>query len=82
MSDTRTVVTLVNLNQAVPRQVVVQGGAYGEHRIESVQVNGKKLAVNGTSFIAQLAPGAGTSLTLTMKRYSEKPTAAFPEGGR
>jgi hypothetical protein len=82
MSDTRTVVALVNLNQAVPRQVVVQGGAFGEHRIESVQVHGKKLAVNGTSFIAELAPGTGASLTLTMKRYSEKPNAAFPVGGR
>jgi hypothetical protein len=80
MTDTRTVVTLVNLNQTTPRSVVVQGGAYGEHRIESVQVNGATFAVDRTSFTARLAPGAGAAFTLTMKRYSEKPTQAFPEG--
>ena len=36
MSDTGTVVTLVNLNTTTPRTLVVQGGAYGEHVIESV----------------------------------------------
>jgi len=82
MTDTRTVVTLVNLNQTTTRSVVVQGGAYGEHRIESVQVNGAKFAVDRTSFTARLAPGAGAAFTLTMKRYSEKPTQAFPEAVR
>ena len=36
LSDTRTTVTLVNLNPSQARRVVVQGGAYGEHLIESV----------------------------------------------
>src|SRR5262245_9359043 len=82
MTDTRTVVTLVNLNQTTPRRVVVQGGAYGEHRIESVLVNGAKFAVGRTSFTTQLAPGAGAAFTLTMKRYSETPTQDFPAGVR
>src|SRR5262249_8760657 len=82
ITDTRTLVTLVNLNQTTPRNVVVQGGGYGEHRIESVQANGAKFAVDGTSFTARLAPGAGAALTLTMKRYSAKPTQAFPEAVR
>ena len=42
MTATSTRVTLVNLNQASARTVVVQGGAYGEHRIESVQSNGRR----------------------------------------
>jgi hypothetical protein len=82
MTDTVTAVTLVNLNPA-PRTVVVQGGAYGEHRIESVATNGangKRIPVNGTAFTVTLAPGAGDKLTLTMKRYAETPTAAFPAG--
>jgi hypothetical protein len=78
MSDTRTVVTLVNLNKMEPREVVVQGGAYGEHQIESVQVRGQTSPVNGVHFTANLAPGAGATLTLKMKRYSERPTATFP----
>ena len=37
LSDTQTTVTLVNLNPSQPRRVVVQGGAYGEHQIVSVE---------------------------------------------
>jgi hypothetical protein len=82
MSDTGTVVTLVNLNKTTPRQVVVQGGAYGEHQIESVQVGGRSFSVNDSHFTANLAPGAGASLTLKMKRYSERPTETFPSSVR
>src|SRR5262245_47708190 len=79
MTDTRTVVTLVNLNPVSSRAVVVQGGAYAEHRIESAEVNGEVVAVNSQSFTVKLGPGAGSQLTLKMKRYSEKPSVAFPE---
>jgi hypothetical protein len=82
MTDSRTVVTLVNLNRTAAREILVQGGAYAEHRIESVQRDGKTTSVNGTAFTVKLAPGAGSSVTLAMKRYSEKPTETFPEGIR
>ena len=36
LSDTRTTVTLVNLNPSQPRTVIVQGGGYGEHQLLSV----------------------------------------------
>src|SRR5262245_4982990 len=79
MTDTQTVVTLVNLNQTAPRSIVVQGGAYGEHRIEAVEVNGNLVSVKGSSFTVDVAPGAGASIMLRMKRYSERPTVSFPE---
>ena len=79
MTDTGTVVTLVNLDKGSGRDVVVQGGAYGEHRIESVEVAGKSVAVGKRSFNVRLAPGAGSKITLRMKRYSEQPTVTFPE---
>jgi len=78
MTDTGTVVTLVNLDKASSRDVVVQGGAYGEHRIESVEVAGKSVAVGKRNFNVRLAPGAGSKITLRMKRYSEQPTVSFP----
>ena len=78
LTDTRTVVTLVNTNASQPRSVIVQGGAYGEHRIDAVQQGGKTQRVGSPTFAVTLAPGAGAKLALTMKRYSEKPTAAFP----
>ena len=64
----------------VARTVVVQGGAYGEHRIESVDTGGKTFPVNGRSFTVRLAAGAGARLVLRMRRYSERPTELFPEG--
>jgi len=82
IGDSRTVVTLVNLNEKAPRSIVIQGGAYREHRIESAQVNGETLSINSPSFTLKLAPGAGTKLTLNVKRYSEKPTEVFPEAVR
>lgn len=78
LGDTSTVVTLVNLSPTAARTVVVQGGAYGEHRIETVEVNGKVLSVGERDFTVRLAPGAGARLALTMKRYASPPTIKFP----
>jgi hypothetical protein len=78
MTDTTAKVTLVNLNKGTARSVVVQGGAFGEHRIESVTLNGKTVPVHGKNFTVNLAAGAGGTLTLNMKRYALKPSEAFP----
>ena len=78
MTDTSTVVTLVNLNATTPRTLVVQGGAYAEHRIESVDWNGRGVAVGKPTFTVTLNPGAGGKLTLKMKRYASDPTVKFP----
>jgi hypothetical protein len=82
MTATSTSLTLVNLNQAAARTVVVQGGAYGEHRIESAQANGQSYPIGRPNFIVRLAPGAGARFTIAMNRYSEKPTEVFPEALR
>jgi hypothetical protein len=78
MSDTGTTVTLVNLNTTTPRTLVVQGGAYAEHLIESVEWNGKTIPVGKPSFTVTLNPGAGGKLALKMKRYASDPTVKFP----
>ena len=78
MDHTRTVVTLVNVSSTQPRTVIVQGGAYGEHRIESVEVGGRKSAVNGPTFTVRIEPGAGAKLALQVRRYSEAPTIRLP----
>ena len=50
--------------------------------MESARANGQTVRVNSPNFTVRFAPGAGASLTLTMKRYSEKPTEVFPDGVR
>ena len=61
-----------------PRTVIVQGGAYGEHQIERVSLQGGQKAVGGRLFKVQLAPGAGAKLTLNFKRHANQPTLALP----
>ncbi len=78
LEDDRTVVSLVNLNATAPRTVVVQGGGYGEHQILSAAVHGRTTPIDAREFTVELAPGAGATLTLTMKRYANQPTAKFP----
>ena len=78
MTDTGTVVTLVNVSTDQPRTLVVQGGAYAEHLIESVDWNGKSIPVGKPTFTVTLAPGAGGKLALRMKRYGADPTVKFP----
>jgi hypothetical protein len=72
------VVTLVNLNPVEPRTVVVQGGAYGEHEIAEVRQGDITMAVGSPHVTVRLAPGAGSTLALRMKRYANQPTLAFP----
>jgi hypothetical protein len=78
MSATETDVTLVNISQVESRTVVVQGGGYGEHKIASATTNGQTLDVDASACTVRLAPGAGASITLTMRRYANNPTLQFP----
>ena len=73
-----TSLTLVNLNQAESRTVIVQGGAYGEHQCMSVLLNDKEIPVNHPFFTVHLVPGAGSRLTIKMKRYANQPTLKHP----
>ena len=78
LSDTETVVVLVNTNPLVSRTLIVTGGAYAEHQIESVRVGGQTYTVDHSSFTVKLAPGCGARFTLQMKRYANQPTLALP----
>jgi hypothetical protein len=75
-------VTLVNISPSVAHSVIVQGGAYGEHQIESVTFEnggGKTTtAVDAATLPVRLAPGAGARLTLKMKRFANDPTLSMP----
>ena len=78
LEDTSTTVTLVNTDQVSARRVIVQGGAYAEHRFDAVTINGEKVDVDGTWFAVDLAPGSGATLQIDTQRYASQPTFAFP----
>ncbi|MBC2665344.1 hypothetical protein H7F51_07415 [Novosphingobium flavum] len=77
LGDRQTEVTLINLGPS-SREVIVQGGAYAEHRIDSVRIGSEQRAVGGRHFPVRLEPGCGARLTLAMTRYANRPTLAFP----
>jgi hypothetical protein len=71
---------LVNLNQSEERELIVQGGAYGEHEFVSATTgdDDKVDLEDGSTFRVRLAPGAGGAIEIEMKRYARQPTFAFP----
>ncbi len=78
LSAGEATVSLVNLDQVRGRTVIVQGGAYGEHRVTGVTVDGRTTPVNRSSFSVRLAPGCGAKLVVKADRYANQPTFAFP----
>ena len=75
---TSTGITLVNISPLSSRTVIIQGGAYGEHRFADVTVSGEKTRINSSTFTVELAPCSGAHLALTTKRYANAPTMNFP----
>ncbi|MFH1571240.1 MAG: hypothetical protein ABIL09_24845, partial [Gemmatimonadota bacterium] len=84
MTDDAVTVSLVNVSPVHARTVVVQGGGYGEHRLERVTVNGQTVEVkaagpaDGSAFAVRLEPGCGARLDLRQKRYANRPTLQLP----
>jgi hypothetical protein len=71
-------VTLVNVNQLFPRTLIIQGGAYGEHQIVAASGAGPETRADASRVQIRLAPGAGATLTLRLKRHVNQPTFALP----
>ncbi len=78
MAESEVVVSLANVSPLEAREVVVQGGGYAEHQIESATVGGATVPIDHSHFTVRLAPGAVGRLTLTLRRYANQPTLAFP----
>ncbi len=70
--------TLVNTSPLHPRDLIVQAGAYAEHRFQSVTVNGKTTPIDGPSVSLRLQPGCGSRLVFSMRRYAGQPRLAMP----
>lgn len=78
MTDQTVTVSVVNLNPAERRSLVIQGGGYAEHQLVAVNVNGTRTPIDSSSFNVILEPGSGTTLEIEMNRYVNQPTMDFP----
>ncbi len=65
---------LVNLHPVEARRVVVQAGAYGEHRFTNVRSGGTELRVAGQRFEVVLEPGSGGTLEIGMDLFANQPS--------
>lgn len=66
-------VRLVNLDTIQERRVIVQAGAYGEHRFTDVRAGDASLRVGGDRFEVLLEPGAGGILEIGMDLFANQP---------
>jgi hypothetical protein len=78
MTDDSVTLTLVNLSQTESRDVIIQGGAYGEHQLKAIAVDSVFLPLNSSTVTIRLAPGCGQQLSIGMKRHANRPTLKFP----
>jgi hypothetical protein len=85
----RTVLQLVNLNPLESRRVIVQAGTFGEHNFTTVKYQrleknapvDQAVEVNGKFFEVALEPGCGITLDMGVRRYTNRPSYAFPWHG-
>jgi len=78
ITDTTTTLSLANVNQVSPRQVIVQAGAYGEHQVASVEFNGDEYPVDRSFFTVELRPGTVSKIVIRLNRYVNQPTFTHP----
>jgi hypothetical protein len=71
-------VSLVNVSQVAERTVLVQAGAYAEHRFRSVSTDAGETPLDGTTFAVRLEPGCGVRLKVAMSRFVNPPTLSAP----
>ncbi len=69
----RVRVRLVNLDPIEARRVIVQGGAYGEHRFTEVRIGQASTPVAGNRFEVLLEPGSGGVLEIGMALFANPP---------
>ncbi len=75
--------TLVNLSPHQTRELIVQAGAFGEHRFTRVIAEGhdQSTAIDASHFDVVLRPGCETSLEIGMELHCHTPSCAFPWHG-
>ena len=76
---------LVNLHPTQARDVIVQGGAFGEHQVtrvrQIVHYPHQFHTVGAKCFQVRLGPGAGGRLEIDLARFANPPSYAFPWHG-
>ncbi|MDA0746271.1 MAG: hypothetical protein O2954_07115 [bacterium] len=78
MDDDTVTLNLVNVSPVADQTLIVQAGAYAEHQVTGVEVDGKTHALDSPFFTVHLAAGTGSRMVIRMRRYVNQPTFVFP----
>ena len=85
----RVGIQLVNLSRTETRNVIVQAGAFGEHRFAEVQfqttdqegLSERTVPVDSKYFVVELPPSTSIRLEGGIQRFVNQPSYAFPWHG-
>jgi len=69
---------LVNLNRGEERRVIVQAGAFGEHRFTSATVGGSTTALDSKYFEIALPAGSSIAVECGLNRFANQPSYEMP----
>lgn len=84
LADTQVTLRLVNTDQQNDKAVIIQAGGFREHQFEQVMKVDEQGAIQSTYDVfsewlrVDLGKGAGTRLTITMRRYVNRPSYETP----
>ena len=78
MTDATTTLSLANISPVNPRKMIIQAGAYAEHQINSVELDGEIIAVNGSFITLELRPSTVSTIVMRLERYTNQPTFSHP----
>jgi hypothetical protein len=72
---------LVNLNRSESRRVLVQAGAFGEHRFTSATHEGNTVPVDSQYLKVTLPPSGSIQVQCGLDRFANRPSYALPWHG-
>jgi hypothetical protein len=72
------VLTVINTSPAHSHTLIIQGGAFGEHRFTSVSAGDETTAIDSNQFELELPPAAGITMKIDMDRYALNPAYRWP----
>ncbi len=70
--------TLCNLHTSQKRELIIQGGAYGEHEIDAILLHGDRLPVGSRWMHLSLTPYSLEKLVVFLRRQVFAPTLEVP----
>ncbi|MDR0730052.1 MAG: hypothetical protein LBF63_00155 [Treponema sp.] len=70
--------TVINTSPALDHTLIIQGGAFGEHRFVSVSAGDAITGIDDNRFELELPAATGITMEIKMERYSLTPAYQWP----